>query len=229
MALGLTLGRFVTGSLISAGIAIGGVWFVVDMSLRGMEKAIDTTNLSIQQLERAMAEKIESSIQILRADLKNEFRDTREAIEKASYIEPSFEDETGNIYLVSLKSDAKSIAELYEENSELKSWTSLVGLDLVSNREGTFIFALAGSRLATEKWIANSESGKQYKDILSAGLSSPDVLIDYGCLTRRVKIDGTPIYFPRTENTISGRDGIICLFDDLSEIVPAIEKVKMKN
>lgn len=73
----LSFGKFITGALISAFIAIGGVWFVVDISLRGVEKSVDVTNQRITDLQ--------SNISELRSEVKEEFEKTRSAIERASF------------------------------------------------------------------------------------------------------------------------------------------------
>ncbi|WP_306121013.1 hypothetical protein [Roseitalea sp. MMSF_3504] len=75
MDLSLTFGRFLGGALISAALAVGGVWYVVDMSLRGVEVAIATTNQNIGNVQTSLKAKIDnmqsSILEQLRLEIEN--------------------------------------------------------------------------------------------------------------------------------------------------------------
>ena len=79
----LSFGRFLGGALISALLAIGGVWFVVDMSLRGMESSVETTNKRIDDLRAEVISHIDLKMQNLELRLLQEFEITRSIIKRA--------------------------------------------------------------------------------------------------------------------------------------------------
>ena len=83
MDVGFTFGRFLAGALISAALAVGGVWFVVDMSLRGMETAVEATNDRIGDVQSNL-QQLRSEFTAFRADVKNEFDATRDAITRTT-------------------------------------------------------------------------------------------------------------------------------------------------
>ncbi|MBX3568313.1 MAG: hypothetical protein KF914_09655 [Rhizobiaceae bacterium] len=86
MDLSLNFGRFIAGALISALLAVGGVWFVVDLSLRGVESSIEVTNKRIDDLRVELVRHIDQRMELLEFKLTEEFQSTREAIKKAELL-----------------------------------------------------------------------------------------------------------------------------------------------
>ena len=72
------LGKFITGALISAMVAIGGVWFVVDMALRGVEGNIATTNIRINDLRTDITSRLDR----IEQQMLEQFRSTRDEINR---------------------------------------------------------------------------------------------------------------------------------------------------
>jgi hypothetical protein len=63
---------------------IGSVYFIVDMSLRGIEKSIEITNKRIDDLDRNLVNQFNVKVESLEKILRSEFGQTRELIRRGS-------------------------------------------------------------------------------------------------------------------------------------------------
>jgi hypothetical protein len=69
---------------IAALAIIGSVYFIVDMSLRGIEKSIEITNKRIDDLDRNLTNQFSVRTEALEKALRAEFTQTRELIRRGS-------------------------------------------------------------------------------------------------------------------------------------------------
>jgi hypothetical protein len=69
---------------IAALAIIGSVYFIVDMSLRGIEKSIEITNKRIDDLDRNLTNQFNVRIEALEKALRAEFIQTRDLIRRGS-------------------------------------------------------------------------------------------------------------------------------------------------
>ncbi len=91
-------------------LAVGGVWFVVDMALRGVEGNIETTNIRIDDLRTD----INARLDRIEQQMLEQFRSTREDINKRAElpVDPKAVRLAGyNGYAV-FSSDGKNVAEV---------------------------------------------------------------------------------------------------------------------
>ena len=117
MDLSLSLGRFLTGALISALLAIGGVWFVVDVSLRGVEGNILRTNKRIDDVQTQIDRRFDE----LNRRLDRDFSATNEILRKRASLD-SINDDTRLVGTPFLSKDGKvigTIASVSADKSEL--------------------------------------------------------------------------------------------------------------
>ncbi len=71
-------GRFITGCLVTAALSVGGVWFVVDLSLRGVESAIQVTNERVTEINRRI-ERLEDKLDGVEKHILQGFKDMKQA------------------------------------------------------------------------------------------------------------------------------------------------------
>jgi hypothetical protein len=99
--IGLTLGRFFAGAIFTALIAIGGVWAVVQISVSGMQTAVETTNKRIDDLSGRLGEiktgidkvgevvaEIDKRLAVIETKVDSGFRDTQSEIKKRADVIP---------------------------------------------------------------------------------------------------------------------------------------------
>ncbi|WP_085043825.1 hypothetical protein [Ensifer aridi] len=83
MDLSLTFGRFIAGALISALLAIGGVWAVVQIAVSGVNTAVEATNARVGDIQARLT-RLEDKIDDLQREVIRGFHDTQEEMKKAS-------------------------------------------------------------------------------------------------------------------------------------------------
>lgn len=71
-------GRFVTGCLITALLSVGGVWLVVDLSLRGLETALGVTNQRIADVNDRI-KRVEDTLGVVERDIRQGFKEMKQA------------------------------------------------------------------------------------------------------------------------------------------------------
>src|SRR5688572_975524 len=83
MELGLTLGRFFAGAILSILLAIGGVWTVVGLAVSGMTSAVEATNARIGDLDgritrlEARTDEILNELRDIRVEMAKGFTETK--------------------------------------------------------------------------------------------------------------------------------------------------------
>jgi hypothetical protein len=110
MDMSLSFGRFIAGALISTLMAIGGVWFVVQQSIAGLQTAVETTNERIGDFRQDIS-RLDERIENLRAEMRSEFDKTREAYKKAS-LETGPNSQNRRIHIVELGQGGQPLAKV---------------------------------------------------------------------------------------------------------------------
>lgn len=93
-AASFVLVRLGWGALVSSVAVLGGVYFIVDNALRGLENSVDgvrsqieqqsaSLNTRIEDLSRSLNEKIDLKFELINQKLDSEFTETRKDIKKA--------------------------------------------------------------------------------------------------------------------------------------------------
>ena len=103
----LLFGRFLTGALISALLAVGGVWLVVDLSLRGVEGNIVTTNKRIDDLRSQIDRRFDE----LNDRLDRDFSATNDILRRRASLD-EIADETRLVGTPFLSKDGKVIGTI---------------------------------------------------------------------------------------------------------------------
>lgn len=203
------------GAITSAVLVLGGVYFIVDNSLRGIESSIATMNERISDLDRSLGDRFDLSIRNLELRLTQEFEATRGEIKKASLIEPLFLDAQGNAMSVALRSDALPLEAIVENDPRLASWTAEFDLTVPAASPESFFFTIGPS--PAWDWKADIASGavseQDIKRHVSAGFVAAEPMVASGCVVQTRKLDGSVQLVPATGKSIAGNDGLICLVD----------------
>jgi len=203
------------GAITSAVLVLGGVYFIVDNSLRGIESSMATMNERISDLDRSLGNRFDLSIQNLELRLKQEFEATRGEIKKASLIEPLFRDADGNEVTVALRSDAPPLEEIVEDDPRLVSWLEDFGVAVPGGSSDSFFFTIGPS--PDWDWKADIASGavseQDIKRQVSTGFISAEPMVANGCVVQTLKLDGSVQLVPATGKSIAGSDGLICLVE----------------
>ncbi|MDF1609860.1 hypothetical protein PZ897_16865 [Hoeflea sp. YIM 152468] len=226
MDIGMHFGKFLTGSLISALLAIGGVWFVVDLSLRGLESSIQVTNQRISSLEANLLNRIELSeinlkdrLDSIKSNIDQQFNVTRGDIKKASILEPVIRDSTGKEMTVALRANFRDLNEIVESSPSLNSWADKFKIAFPEADNDVFFYTFAAS--PNWEWAADLESGQVDFDKLMAstrmGFTTAEAMIASGCVSQAVKNDGTIQLLPVAESSLAARNGVICYADNADE------------
>jgi hypothetical protein len=204
------------GAIASAVMVLGGVYFIVDNSLRGIESSIATMNERISDLDRSLGDRFDLSIQNLELRLKQEFEATRGEIKKASLTEPLFRNADGKEVTVALRSDAPSLEDIVEDDPQFEPWAREFGITVPQASPDSFFFTIGPS--PSWDWKADIASGavseQEIKQHVSAGFTSPEPMVANGCVVQTMKLDGTVQLVPAAGPSIAGNDGLICLVDD---------------
>lgn len=145
-----TLLIFAGKLLASALVTAGTVYFVVDMSLRGMESSIQTTNKRIDDLRNEINSTLDLKFANLELQIKNEFLETRKEINKAE-LSPSESIKTIK------KLQGQNIEPVLTGSSSAKP-TVVIGFDKESfDGRGNILDIVSGIDRYSD-WYKNNES-----------------------------------------------------------------------
>ena len=206
------LGKMLASAIVTALVSVAAIYFVVDMSLRGTETAIETTNKRIDDLRNELVSRIDLKFEALEMQLKNEFSQTRKEIKKA-------EIETG-----------------VKVAGALPGWRPIdyQGIQLFLDPKGASLAQISMADPVFASWANNPANASELSRIESSGLiiqpfrSAIDTQVRWeanskdadGFLTALMKfkdctkisqaLDGSALVVPIAEKTIVGRDGIFC-------------------
>lgn len=203
-----SFGRFITGALISAALAIGGVWFVVDVSLRGVESAIEVTNARLGSVETDIRQ-LQGDLGALRTDLNEfqievlrEFQTTRDAITKTSAKEAD-----------RLLSTLDGVFNLPGFNPQADFPADVAAAARRYGDDGTTVMKLEGlpifvptAETATPNWrTLPSADGGDLIVVMSATNGAPAT----PCAVRTTE-NGVVTLRPNGDYAVTLKDGIVC-------------------
>jgi hypothetical protein len=206
------LGKLLASAVVTALVTMAGIYFVVDMSLRGTESAIETTNKRIDDLRNELTSRIDLKFEALEQQLKNEFSDTRREIKKAELDSgvrvagalPQWKLTDFGTFQVLLDPKAPTLSTISKADPVFAVWAknpeNASELKQIES-SGFIVQPSLGVDFTKIKWQPNSTDA-------DAMLTS--LLSFKNCATISEMPDGSPVVVPIAERTIVGRDGIFC-------------------
>jgi hypothetical protein len=226
-AASFVLVRLGWGALASSAAVLGGVYFIVDNVLRGLENSVDgvrsqiqmqsaSLNTRIDDLTRSLNEKIDLKFELLNQKLDGEFSDTRKEIKKADlqfnglrfapnkvpFIEMKFVD-IGS-YRMRLNPSAPTLASILMADPTFANWAKIASnVDELKRLQADGVVVQA--KLATGgpevKWFGKSPI---------AAVALADWMRQENCVGIMGTVAGKSLVVPTSEQAIVGSDGIFC-------------------
>ncbi len=207
------LGKLLGSAAVTAVVSAATVYFVVDMSLRGMESSITTTNLRIDDLREDLTSTLDLKFKNLELQLKNEFSETRKEIKKAELETgikiagalPNWEPKDFGTFQLLLDPQASSLEAISKADQVVALWAKMV----VNKAE-------AQQMMASGLFIAANESVKGVPEIkwVSKAGGSDELLTEFlkfkDCATISQLQNGDTIIVPVAAKSVVGNDGFLC-------------------
>jgi hypothetical protein len=225
-AASFVLVRLGWGALVSSVAILGGVYFIVDNALRGLENSVDgvrsqivqqsaSLNTRIDDLSRSLNEKIDLKFELLSQKLESEFSDTRKEIKKADLpLNDLLRDlaipfpelkltEVGSFEML-LNPSAPTLDSISMADPTFANWAKIL-----SNSEelkklqasGIVVHATATKTGPEVTWVAASDGAQIALDAIS---KMKDCLGVYNLTT------GKAVVGPVGTAATVGKDGIFC-------------------
>jgi hypothetical protein len=208
------IGKMLATAVVTALVSMAGIYFVVDMSQRGIEAAIETTNKRIDDLRTDLVSRIDLKFEALQLQLKNEFSETRKEFKKAD-IEtgvkiagalPGWLPVDFGAFKLFLDPKAASLASISKSDPVFAIWAENPqnAPELKSiEKNGLMVQAQTGDGIASAvvKWVeASSDSDKLLTEFLKYK----------ECATISQLPDGSAIVVPIAATSVVGNDGFLC-------------------
>jgi hypothetical protein len=212
-------GKMLATALVTAIISMAGVYFVVDMSQRGIETAIETTNKRIDDLrgdlgslKTDLVSRIDLKFEALQLQLKNEFDDTRREFKKAELDTgvkiagalPEWRPVGFGTVDILLDPNAASLRIISKTDPLFADWARAAGNVDEANTimaSGLMIAAVEKAGKIDVQWVGKTPDG----DILLT-----EFLKFKDCATISQMSDGSAVIVPVASKSVVGNDGFLC-------------------
>jgi hypothetical protein len=233
-AASFVLVRLGVGALVSSAVVLGGVYFIVDNALRGLENSVDgvrsqiemqsaSLNTRIDDLSKSLNEKIDLKFELLSEKLDNQFSETRKEIKKAD----ASTGRTGAL-------NYAGIEVLKNPYIEGMTITDYGGFEIVLNPAAESLNSITMADPVFASWALDSKNSDELKKLKMNGLvvqaidtkTGPEVTwVDAsfgaqstldsisrmkGCLAVYGVTAGKAVVAPVSKTATVGKDGIFC-------------------
>ena len=168
--LAIFLGKLLASTVVSAIVSAATVYFVVDMSLRGTESAIQTTNKRIDDLRGELTSIFELKFEALQLQIKDEFSQTRKEIKKAELDTgvkiagalPNWEPVDFGSFQLFLDPKAASLQSISKSDPVVAAWALTAGNSAEAMAIMSSSVLIAADKSAGQvqmKWVSKSADG----------------------------------------------------------------------
>jgi hypothetical protein len=233
-AASFVLVRLGLGALVSSAAVLGGVYFIVDNALRGLENSVDgvrsqiemqsvSLNTRIDDLSKSLNEKIDLKFELLSEKLDNQFSETRKEIKKADA-------STGRARVLNYA----GIERLKTPYLEGMRTVDYGGFEIFLNPAAESLDAITMADPVFVSWALDSKNSDELKRLRMNGLvvqavdtktgpqvtwvdasvgaqSTLDAILRMnGCLGVYGVTSGKAVVAPLSKTATVGKDGIFC-------------------
>jgi hypothetical protein len=212
---------------LSALAIIGAVYFIVDMSLRGIEKSIDVTNKRIDDLDKNLSGQFNQKIDSLERILRIEFSQTREVIRRGALDvtnqpSPIFQDPalTGSpqIQMVDLANNKHLILSFYGDKIPIEEFIKASNNSNILTALNERTFQKPSLAVAFSVWTDLKNSGNVQKLVENSILLRTDKVnaetfskLFPTCIVRRSQSNSGDIFLELNQNaTVFENAGFAC-------------------